>query len=364
MENNEQKKKKGVFRRIILPILIGVVILFIIVSKLGSNKEKMDANASITEQKMTIFPVTVVQPSMETVSQDFDLNGNFIPDHQLSFVSEVAGRVQTLNIENGDYVTQGKVIATIDNEQIRIDLGLAKSTLEKAKSDLAKYENMVASGAVNKQQVEDSRMQVRSAESNVATLQRQLKLTTIVSPISGVVSNVAIEKGSYLAPGTPIADIVDIKSLKMSVKLLDVQVVRVQPGQSVSIIPDLYTNTTIKGKVSAVSPQADGSKKFDTEIRFVNPSKTPLKSGMTGKVKFEFGGTKEALTIPIKCLVGSVKNPQVFVIENGKAKLVKIGIGAIDDDKLEIVSGLTKDMQVVKTGQLNIDNGSKVKVIQ
>ena len=368
MENQEQKnmpaKKKGVFRRIILPILIGILVLFIVVSKLGSNKEKMDANASITERKMTIFPVTVAEPKMETVSQDFELNGNFVPDHQLSFVSEASGRVRTLHIENGDYVTEGKVIATLDNEQIRIDLALAKTTLEKAKSDLEKYERMVVSGAVNKQQVEEMRMNMNTADAKVKTLQHSLKLTTIVSPISGVVSNVAIEKGSYLAPGTAIADIVDIKSLKMSVKLLDAQVVRVKSGQSVNIIPDLYANSTIHGKVVSVSPQADGSKKFDTEIRFTNPSKTPLKSGMTGKVKFTFGGTKEALTIPLKCLAGSIKDPKVFVVQDGKAKLTKIQIGAVDDDKIEIVSGLTEGMNVVKTGQLNIDNGSKVKIIK
>ncbi len=364
MENQEQTKKKGVFRRIILPILIGVVLLFVVISKLGSNKEKMDANASITDQKMTIFPVTIAKPTMETVSQDFQLNGNFIPDHQLSFVSETAGRVRALNIENGDHVKEGQVIATLDNEQIRIDLALAKTTLDKAKSDLDKYERMVVSGAVNKQQVEEMRMTMNTADAKVKTLQRDLKLTTIVSPISGVVSNVTIEKGSYLSPGTAIADIVDIKSLKMSVKLLDVQVVRVSVGQSVNIVPDLYTQSVIPGKVVSVSPQADGSKKFDTEIRFTNPAKTPLKSGMTGKVKFTFGGTKEALTIPIKCLVGSIKDPKVFVVQGGQAKLTKIEIGAVDDDKLEIVSGLTQGMQVVKTGQLNIDNGSKVKIIK
>lgn len=363
-KSGQQPKKKSAFRRIILPILIGLVILIVIIMKLGSNKEKMDANASITEQKMTIFPVTVAEPKMETVSQDFELTGNFVPDHQLSFVSETSGRVRTLTIENGDYVTEGKVIATLDNEQIRIDLALAKTTLEKAKSDLEKYERMVASGAVNKQQVEEMRMNMNTADAKVKTLQHSLKLTTIVSPISGVVSNVAIEKGSYLAPGTAIADIVDIKSLKMSVKLLDVQVVRVKTGQSVNIVPDLYPNTAITGKIASVSPQADGSKKFNTEIRFTNPSKTPLKSGMSGKVKFSFGGTKEALTIPLKCLAGSIKDPKVFVVQGDKAKLTKIEIGAVDDDKIEVVSGLTQGMKVVKTGQLNIDNGSKVKIIK
>ncbi|MBI3239391.1 MAG: efflux RND transporter periplasmic adaptor subunit, partial [Flavobacteriia bacterium] len=78
----------------------------------------------------------------------------------------------------------------------------------------------------------------------------------------------------------------------------------------------------------------------------------------------EFGGTKEALTIPIKCLVGSVKNPKVYVIEGNTAKLVSIRIGSVDDDKLEIVSGLTPSMKVVRSGQLNLSNGSKISIIQ
>jgi len=358
------EKRKGIFRRIILPILVVVVIFMLIMLKLGSNKEKMEADANITNQKTTVFPVSVIQPTTETITQDFDINGNFIPDHQLDFVSEVSGRVRSLNVENGDYVSQGKTIAVIDNEQVQIDLRLAKATLEKAKSDLEKYESMVKSGAVNKQQVEDMKMQVKSAESNVQSLQRQLRLTNIVAPISGYVSNVSIEKGSFLAPGTPIAKIIDIKTLKLSVKLLDVQVVRVRNGQKVSIVPDLYKNETISGTVASIAPEADGSKKFDTEIKFINPAKTPLKSGMSGKVKFEFGGTKEALTIPIKCLVGSVKNPKVYVIEGNIAKLISIRIGSVDDDKLEIVSGLTPSMKVVRSGQLNLSNGSKISIIQ
>ena len=102
------EKRKGIFRRIILPILVGVVILLLIMAKLGSNKEKMEADANITNQKTTVFPVAVIQPTMETITQDFDINGNFIPDHQLDFVSEVSGRVRSLNVENGDYVSAGK----------------------------------------------------------------------------------------------------------------------------------------------------------------------------------------------------------------------------------------------------------------
>lgn len=358
------EKKKGIFRRIILPILITLVVLFAIVSKLGSNKEKMEANAAISNQKATIFPVTVVQAKNETISQDFEMNGNFIADHDLNFVSEVSGRIKTLNIENGDYVTAGKVIATIDNEQTSIDLSLAIANVDKAQTDLNKYENMLAANAVSKQQVEEARMTLRSAKSRVEGLRRQMRLTTITAPISGVISDLKVEKGSFLSPGSPIAQIVDIKSLKMSVKLLDNQVVRLKNDQPVIIIPDLYSTTEIQGKVSSIAPKADNSRRYTTEIKFANPSKTPLKSGMTGKVQFRLGGSKKALTIPLKCIVGSTQNPKVYVVRGEKAELISIVIGSVDDDKVEIVSGISTSDKVVSTGQLNLSNGSKIKIIQ
>lgn len=358
------EKKKGIFRRIILPAIIILVLIFAAVAKLGNNKKTMEANAAISSQKATIFPVTVINPKNDTISQDFEMNGNFIADHDLNFVSEVAGRIRQLNVENGDYVTAGKVIATLDAEQTSIDMNLAQSNLDKAKADLTKYEAMLAGNAVSKQQVEDARMSVKSAQSRVDGLRRQMRLAAVIAPISGVISDLKVEKGSYLAPGTPIGQIVDIKSLKISVKLMDNQVVRLKNDQPVVIVPDLYPNERIAGKVSSIAPKADASKRYDTEIKFVNPSKTPLKSGMSGKVQFELGGSRMALTIPLRCLVSGVQDPKVYVIEGDKAKLVSIRIGAVDDDLVEVTGGISPENQVVETGQLNLSNGSRISIIK
>lgn len=357
-------KSSRIFQRIILPVVIGIILIIAIFSKLGSNKAKMEADAAIGAKKRTVFPVTIAQPTNTELTQDFTLNGTFEPDHSLQFSSDISGRVKKLNIENGQKVRQGEVIATVDGDQLGIDLKMAKINLEKATSDLDKYETMLKSNAVSKQQVEEAKLSVKRAESTVETLKRQMTLTTLRAPISGVIYDLAIEQGSFLAPGTPIAQIIDIANLKIAVKLRDDQVVRIKDNQVVSIQPDLYKETRLSGKVAVIAPEADGSRKYETEIRFTNPGKTPLKSGMTGKVLFQFGGSKTALTIPSTSLIGSTKNPQVYVIEGGKARLTSIQIGEITDNKIEIISGLKPGMQVVTSGQLNLANGSPVTIIK
>ncbi|MBI3136229.1 MAG: efflux RND transporter periplasmic adaptor subunit [Bacteroidetes bacterium] len=354
-------------KRIFKYILTFVVITLLVVlaaRQLNKNKTIMESNAEIANQKLTIFPVSVVSPKTETLSQNFTISGEFEPMHQLNFVSETSGRVTSLKVENGDNVKKGQVIAILDNEQIRIDLKLAEANWEKAKADLEKYTVLAEGNAITKQQLEDIKIAEISAESRVQTLKRQLRVSTIVSPISGTINALKLEVGSYLAPGTPIADIIDVNSLKMQVSLMDHQVVRLKEGQKISIKPDLYADTPIEGFVSFIAPKADGSGKYLVEIEFKNSAKTPLKAGMTGVADFEFDGERSAFLLPVKCIAGSIQDPYIFVVSGDTVKSCQIQVGAVYGDKIEVLSGLQPTDVVVETGLSNLTNGSRIEIIQ
>ncbi len=351
-------------KKYIFPILIITILIVMVFRQLGKNKSEMESNTEIANKKMTVFPVTVVSIKEENISQNFKVTGDFEPLHQLNFLSETSGRVVRVKVKNGDYVKRGQEIASVDNEQINIDLKLAEANLEKTKSDLEKYNTMLENNAVNKQQVEEVKLSVINAETKVLTLKRQLRVSAILSPLSGTVNNLSLEIGSYLTPGSVIAEIIDVSRLKMNVSVLDNEIVKVSNGQNINIIADIYPNDKIVGKVIFVSPKADASGRYTVEIEFANNTKQPLKAGMTGIADFELGGEKIATLLPLKCLVGSMKLPQVFVVEGDVVRLRKISIGSIHQDKIEIVSGLTISDKVVETGQSNLSKGSKIKIIK
>jgi membrane fusion protein, multidrug efflux system len=351
----------------IFKYIIGFAVLALLVVVIGwqlnKNKSTMEKNADVANQKMTVFPVSVVSPKTESLSQNFTISGEFEPLHQLNFVSETAGRVTSLRVENGDYVKKGQVIAVLDNEQIRIDLKLAEANWEKAKSDLEKYTILAEGNAITNQQLEDIRIAEISAESRVQTLKRQLRVSTITSPISGTINGLTLEVGSYLAPGTSIAEIIDVSAFKMHVSLLDNEVVKIKEGLKIMIAPDLYSNSPVEGKIGFISPKADGSGKYLVEIEFKNSSQNPLKAGMTGVASFELGGEKTATLIPVKCLVGSVQDATVFVVNGDSVNTRKIQVGAIYGDKIEVVGGLNATDVVVQTGIANLAEGSKIEII-
>lgn len=352
------------YLRIIFGLLAIVALVALAAWKLKDNKTQMDANAAVAELKVTVFPVTTINPAYQTISQNFTSDGAFVPNRQLKFASELSGRVITLSIKKGGYVSKGQTVATLDNEQTRIDMSLAKANLDKAKMDLGKYEVMLAANAVQKQQVEDARMQVTSAQNRIEVLERQLRKSAIIAPMSGIINESYVEIGSFLSPGTAIADIVDINNLKLQAHLLDFEVVKVKKGQSVTVVPDLYPEAKIKGTVNAISAIADGSRKFEVEILINNSSRAPLKAGMTGSAQFNMGDNKNALVIPANSMVGSAQDPSVYVLVGETVQLKKIKVGTIHTNKIEVASGLTTTDKVIATGQLNLSDGVKVKVIE
>lgn len=358
------KKSTSRFRKLVIPVLVALLLVAAAAWKLGKNKEKMAENAAIANQKITVFPVTVAAPLTENISQDFEAMGTFNAAHELSLASEVSGRVSSVSAKNGDRVSRGQVLARIDNEQVSIDLALANTNLDKLKSDLEKYETMLAGNAVNRQQVEEAKLNVKNAESKVATLKRQLRISSITAPIGGNINSFSIEVGSYLSPGTKIAEIVDVSVLKMTVQLLDNEVIRISKGQKIKLVPDLYPETEFEGTIVAIGSKADRARRFDVEIEIKNSDKYPLKAGMTGKALFEAEGNKTAMTIPLKAIVGSTQDPKVFVVNNNKASLRTIHIGSVLDGKAEVLDGLDSTDRVIVSGQLNIVDGSKIQVIQ
>lgn len=350
-----------------LIVLVGLIALGY--SQLQHNKQIMKENAALGSQKTLIFPVTVVKPKFEVLNQSFSLNGVFHPIRSLHLLSDISGRVTEHKLVDGHTVSKGQLLVQVVNEQIdmendqmNIDRTLANQLLEKAKTDLAKLEAMLERDAATKQQVEDQKMAVKNAESRIESLKRKPRSTTIEAPLSGIVHKSYLEIGSFIAPGANLAEIIDISSLKMQVPVLDRDVIKLAIGQTITVVPDLFPDKPLKGRITYIASKGDAARNFNIEIQVVNNGL--LKAGMTGVALFESKDQLNSLVIPNKCIVGGLQNPQVFVLNGDVAALKPIQIGHVQGELVEVLNGLAEGDIVVETGQLNIVNGSKVQIIE
>jgi RND family efflux transporter MFP subunit len=309
------------------------------------------------------IPVFVTKIAKSRISGDFTTNGSFSAIHELTLASEGQGKVVSLLFNTGDFVKQGQVLAKLDDEVLRSQLSLAQVALEKAKTDLRKYEGLLKNDAISSQQVEDARLFVTKSEADVVTLKKQLDNTTIKAPIQGTIVRKMIETGSLLMPGSPVAEIVDISRLKFIANVAESEAVRIKGNQKINLSSSLFPGINYPGTVVSVGVKADESRRFPIEIEMVNDARHPLKAGMFGTAAFSSGMERECLTIPRHTIIGSVKDPQVYIVEGNRAFLRAIRIGSADDKQVEVLDGLKEGELIVTSGQINLDNNTIITIV-
>lgn len=349
-------------KKILLAVIVIVVLVGACTATLLINKKKIDEKMSM-DANIKNIPVFVQKIGTEKIPDNFGINGTFSAIHELTLASEGQGKVISLLFSTGDVVHQGQVLARLDDELIRSNLALAQANYEKLKNDLRKDEGLLKADAISSQQVEDVRLMVKKAETDVVTLKKQLDYATIKAPISGTISKRYIETGSLVMPGSIIADIVDISRLKFVANVSESEVVRIQKGTRVTLATALFQGIEYTGTVSSVGAKADESRRFPVEIELVNNPKYPLKAGMFGSASFGFSSEHEALVIPRHSIVGSIRDPKVYVVENNIAQLRNIRIGSATDEFVEILDGLKAGETIVTSGQINLDNNTPVAIV-
>ncbi len=352
-----------VWKIIRIPLFL-IAFVAVIAFTLTNNKEKAKETAKIAEKTVDTYPVSVASAGFENFEGNFNLTGNLEPFRELNFASEVAGRVTAVYFEKGSFVGEGSVLVRLDDESIQRELKIANITLEKRQKDFQRVENLAKSSVGTMAQYDDAKYALQTAEQQVETLKERLAKTVIKAPITGIISRKAIEKGSYLAPNVPIADITDVSRMKMIIKVSESELMKIQQGQSVKIKMDAYPDLDFTGVVTNLAVKADNSKRYEVELQISGNGNASLRGGLFGIVYFQFAKSGSALMIPRRAIVGSIQDAQVFVVENGIAFVRKVKVGTIKNDKIEVIEGLKENEKVVTTGQINLQDKSKITEIK
>ncbi|MFV5687210.1 efflux RND transporter periplasmic adaptor subunit [Flavobacterium sp. ZT3R25] len=349
-------------------IITGIIILSaiaIIAVVLTNNKKENEAKTALVAEKNASVSVKVGTVKTEEVSLDFSANGNFEPLQELSFSAEKPGRVVRVLVDEGSTVHIGQTLAIVRSEQISSDLETAQASYQNALSDYNRFENAFKTGGVTKQQLDQAKLGLVTAKSRLQQAKVNIGDTNIKSTINGIVNKKYIEPGSVLGAATQMFDIVNVTRLKLKVTVNENQVAGLKLGNIVNVKASVYPDATFSGKITFIAPKADSRLNFPIEIEIANNSSNDLKAGMYGTAEFASSQQKQSLMIvPRNAFVGSVSTNQVFVAENGVAKLKTVTAGRIFGDKVEILNGLSDGETVIVTGQINLQDGYKVDIIK
>ncbi len=346
----------------VIAVIAVLVIVTGIIALLFYNKSKMEKMSKV--DFATSIPVTVANVSSEKLEDYVTSVGTLIPNKEVIVGSEISGRLTGVYFDIGDRVGAGKTMAKVDDELRKYTLDNAAANFEKAKKDLERYEELFKQNSVTEAQLDAIRLAYKTTESAYSSAEKQYRDTWIRTSLSGIVTEKKVEKGTIVSPGTPVATVVDISSVKARINVPESDAFKLHIGDMAEVTTDVYPGETFTGKIININAKGDEAHTFPVEILIKNNGRNLLKAGMFVKASFRTAEKSESLVIPRACLVGSSKNPKVYVVENGIAKLRDITLGIQVGDKLEVLSGLNEKDILVLDGQVNLKDNDPVTIVK
>lgn len=341
-------------------LLIGsLFVVGLIVFVLFNNKAAMERKANTAP--ITSIPVSVVSAAKQNVQSDLTQVGVIVAINDVNIVSEVSGKIIKVLAKEGAYITAGMSIVKVDDTLLNARFLASQSGYQKTQKDWERKQALYKDQLISDAELEMARQTFKATEAQFIADQKQYQNTLITSPISGVVTSRPVNIGTMLNPGTVVANVVDISMFKVKLNVGEEAVFTLKAGDSVTIETDVYPGVKFTGRIDSISVKGDEAHTYPVQVLLPNNKQYPLKSGMFGRVTFKTN-YQTALVIPRDALVGSIKSPQVFVVNDTKAELRQILAGSQVGTNIIIKKGLTEGDTVVISGQDNLRDGATVTI--
>lgn len=269
--------------------------------------------------------------------------------------AKVSGRILKLLVRPGDAVKPLQLIATLDVEDIKARVAQAQATLTQADAELARYETLGAQGAATNQQVEGVRAQQAIAKAALKEAQSVVDYAQVRAPFAGTITRTLALVGDLAAPGRPIVELEDLRTLRLEVEVPEGLVGVVAVGLRV---PVDVAGQSLEGKVAEVSPAADpNSRTFLVKIDL--PAQAGLHPGQFGRA-FISSRRMEILRVPLTAILHRGQLEFVFLVKDARAHLRLIRTGKRFGDDIEVVAGLEADETLVTTPPRSLVDGQPV----
>jgi RND family efflux transporter MFP subunit len=342
-------------------IAIAIVVVLVVIAIIMLRRPKNES--AVKSDMITTVPVSVTVVQKQKLTSNISLVGTINANNDVNVISEAQGVVKAVYAKVGNNVAAGKVLAQVDDEIPRSNLATAQINYEKAQKDFERAEDLFQENSIPVSQLDGARLGMKAAENQLDIAKRQLENTKIKTPIAGTVNARYVNIGTMVQPGMPVANIVDISTLKVRVNVSESEAFSLKTGDKIEVMTDVYPGQIFEGRIDNIASKADDAHTYPVEIILPNSAERPLKAGMFARIAFTSIEALDALTIPRMALIGSIKNAQVFQIRNGTAYLRDIVIGKQSNEFLEVMNGLALGDSVVTSGQNNLVENAQVSVV-
>lgn len=320
-----------------------------------------------TQQSIKV-KTSVIQTSESSMSQAYSATIEEENGTALSF--SVGGTIVKLVVNEGQSVSKGQLIATLDDTSLSNSYTSAKAGLDQAKDAYNRMKQLHDAGSLAEIKWIETETQLSQAEAAYEIARKNLNDTKLYAPYSGVISEKAAEVGQNVNAGTTVVKIVTARQLDAKIAVPETEIASMTIGQAADITVQALGGRTFHGAVREKGVVANASSRsYDVKIR-VQDASADLLPGMVASVVMENNSKKESADAEPKAIVIPADIVQLaddnrnflWVVEDGKASRRFITIGEYTANGVTVVDGLASGDVVIVEGQQKVCDGTAVEI--
>jgi RND family efflux transporter MFP subunit len=333
-------------------------------------------------------PVKVVVQHVDRGDIEFPLiiSGNLTYNADTTVSARVAGQVTSLDVRDGQRVTKGQLLITLDKSELKDLVEAASGDLKKHiallqfnKAEWEKGADLVKGGAISPIEYDrklstyhNSMAQVEADRALLAKVRQDLEWADVKAPITGVLSDRYVEKGDWVQRGQRLFVIGDFSPIYLKGFLADKQLARLQAkeaatsGIDAKVTVDAYPGKKFDGTISYLAPAGTPGRVFEVRVYMENADML-LREGMFARARTVPHRLRGVLRVPATALLDIIRTHEsnrVFRVNaDGTVKLTQVKIGPNDTRHAEILEGLRENDRVVVYGKEVLTSGVRVEPV-
>lgn len=333
-------------------------------AKAGAAVSEKDAAAAAAAKAVA---VSVIKVAPENFRSYLEVQGRVDFDQNATVAARAAGTLTSIRVQRGDQVRKGQVLASIDASILEASIAELRTRLDLARVVYEKQARLWKQEIGTEIQYLQAKNNYEALQRNLATLNRQRELYSVVAPFSGTVDEVLPKQGEVTAPGAPVVRLTGGSGGKILADISEAYANRIKAGDKALVsIPDLGQDD-IPATVRTVSRSINQtSRTFTAELRLSGNEAARLSPNMVATVRIQNYDRQNATVLPVDLVQKDEQNAYVLVVDDKGGRKVAakrvIQTGNTYNGKVEVTQGLQPGDQVISAGYQNLNEGQVVSL--
>jgi membrane fusion protein (multidrug efflux system) len=323
--------------------------------------ESATENVAPKQQKREPLSIRGTVLKTKHIVDNIKATGTLMPSEQVDLSFESSGRIIELEINEGQKVKKGTLLAKINDNELQAQRDKIKVQLKLSEDREQRQRTLLEREAISRESYEQALAEMQSLKADYAEIEAKIEKASIVAPFDGIVGLRYTSKGAFVSPGTLVTQLVSVKPLKVDFAVPERYANVVKVGMPLTFSVDGFLKP-FAAKLYAIEPNVDSKMRSLTVRAMYDNRNEDLMPGRYIEIVLQIKLFNNAIAIPSEALVPTMEGSLVYLYRSGKAQPVPVTTGIRTESEIQITSGVSVGDTLITSGILQMRTGLPVQL--